>query len=254
LSLLAASSARADVITHFGNGVGPGLGAHLDAVGIGAANTAAETTATSFFVPGASGTNTTLTFHLVSDSGSFNFQFGYFNMAAVTANPITDRQNFAVQALSASTLIFDDVTQSPPATFTSSVAAGTQLGFFIVPNNTITNFLASPGSFYPSVLNPTNLRAPLFSLSDANPGEFDQMVSFVGNGRTLFAFEDLTRIGASDNNFQDLVFSLDAQLAVVPPPVEPNPVPLPAAAWGGLMLIGGLGASRWRASRKQSEH
>src|SRR5215207_9699388 len=65
LSLPAAATAQADVITHFGTGVGATLGPHLDAVGIGASNVAAETDATSFFVGGPTGTNTTLTFHLV---------------------------------------------------------------------------------------------------------------------------------------------------------------------------------------------
>lgn len=251
LSLLAAGSARADTITHFGNGVGPALGTFLDDVGIGAANTGAETTATSFFVPGLSGTNTTLTFHLASDNGTFNFQFGYFDMAAVSANPVTDPVTFATQALSASTLVFDDITQNPPATATFSVAAGTNLGFFIVPNNTIANFLANPALFYPPTpLSDVAHRSPLFSLSDANPGQFDQMLAFAGNGKTLFAFEDLTRVGASDNNFTDLIFSLDAQLAVLPPaPV----VPLPAAAWGGLLLLGGLGAKRIRGACRSTD-
>jgi hypothetical protein len=251
LSLLGSGSARADVVTHFGTGVGPLLGTFLDDAGIGAANTAAETTATSFFVPGASGTNTTLTFHLASDNGTFNFQFGYFNTAAVSANPLTDPVTYATQALSASTLVFDDVTQNPPDTATFSVAAGTNLGFFIVPNNTIAAFLANPALFYPPTpLGDTPHRSPLFSLSDANPGQFDQMLAFAGNGKTLFAFEDLTRVGSSDQNFTDLIFTLDAQLAVVPPtPV----VPLPAAAWGGLLLLGGLGAKRVRAARLSTE-
>jgi hypothetical protein len=67
-----------------------------------------------------------------------------------------------------------------------------------------------------------------FSVSDANPGEFDQLLSFVGNGVTLFTFEDLTRIagGGSDDDFEDIAFTIDAELN----PVVNDPPDCSAAA------------------------
>ena len=64
--------------------------------------------------------------------------------------------------------------------------------------------------------------SPLFSVSNANDGQFDQLQSFADNANTLFGWEDITRtgngkLGASDNDFEDLVFSVDA---ILPIPVD----------------------------------
>ena len=102
------------------------------------------------------------------------------------------------------------------------VLAGTELGFFIVPNDTFANFLSAPATYYDPPANTgddifANKRSPLFSVADANPGEFDQLLSFIGNGVTLFTFEDLTRNpgGNTDNSFTDLAFTIDAELEPV---------------------------------------
>ena len=65
-----------------------------------------------------------------------------------------------------------------------------------------------------------------------------------------YGFEDLTRIGGSDQNFVDLAFSLDVELSSVrpgdppamppapesmPDPVVPEPSGLSLAMLGGLM-------------------
>ena len=48
------------------------------------------------------------------------------------------------------------------------------------------------------------------------------MLSFVGRGKTLFTFEDLTRVTfppptlASDEDFTDLAFSIDVELVPEP--------------------------------------
>ena len=243
----ASTRAAADTITHFGDGAGgalvPGI---LNSTGIGAGNTGAETTATTFIVPGAPATSTTLTFTFQADFGGYLFNFGFYDRNAVTADPVTDTLNYATQAITNGSLVFDDNVHDAGQTASFSVAAGTELGFFLIPNNTRANFLASPASFYPEPLGePFNFRttrAPLFSDTLANPGQFDQLLSFVGNGVTLFTWEDIARTGASDDSFADLAFTIDVQLTPRPP--SGTPVPLPASLWMGASLLGGLGAFR----------
>ena len=221
--LLASQLASADTITHFGDGVGPGLGTILDSVGIGSGNAAAETTATSFTVPGNPQDTVNLTFTFQQDLGSYLFDFGFFNTADVTADPNVDRQLYATQALAGATLVFADIADNPGAVSTKAVAGGTTLGFFLIPNNTLATFNANPAPFFAYVPNPNSIdfdpfNPPMFSNSAANLGQFDQLLSFAGNGATLFAWEDSTRAGFSDNSFTDLVFSLDSQLVPVPEP------------------------------------
>src|SRR5688572_11677759 len=233
---LLGGSLLADTITHFPlPGQFPGVSTLLDTVGIGSGNEASETIAETFVVPGAPGTTTTLTFTFVADFGGYLFTFGFYPLSAVTADPVSDKQNHAVQAVTNATLIFDDVTQDPGPAVTASfgVLAGTELGFFIVPNDTFANFLAAPATFYDPPANTgddifANKRSPLFSVADANPGEFDQLLSFIGNGVTLFTFEDLTRNpgGNTDNSFTDLAFTIDAELE----PVVNDPPDCSAAA------------------------
>jgi hypothetical protein len=199
----------------------------LNSAGIGASNTGAETTETAFVVPGSGPVD--LTFKVERDGGSFLYEFGYFDPSRVTADPVSATRDYAVQALSGATSVFDDRTADPGATRTLRVQGGQTLGFFIVPNNTIANFLADPDDFYPPTFQFNGFRAPLFSNSDANPGQFDQLLSFAGNGVTLFTFEDLSRVQGSDNSFVDLGFTVNAQLI---------PVPEPAAWAAGLLAVG----------------
>jgi hypothetical protein len=200
----------------------------LNSSGIGANNAGAETTETSFVVPGSGPVD--LTFKVERDGGSFLYEFGYFDPSRVTADPVTATRDYAVQALSGATSVFDDRTADQGATRTLRVQGGQTLGFFIVPNNTIANFLADPDDFYPPTFQFNGFRAPLFSDSDANPGQFDQLLSFAGNGVTLFTFEDLSRVQGSDNSFVDLGFTVNAQLIPVPEP----------SAWAAALLAVGL--------------
>ena len=239
------SPAMADTVTFFGGGTGPTstLGATLTAQGLN--NPAFETTAETFLVPGPSGTNTILNFSFVQDLGGFTFAFATKDRSSVTADPITQKQAFAVEAAAGSILVFNDATQDPGATASFSVLAGTELIFFIIPNSTREAFLADPSAFY----DPANqgfgsgFSSPLFSIADANPGQRDQFMAFVGNGKTLFAFEDLDRSipNYSDDSFTDLVFSINTQLA----PVQ-TAVPLPGVAMAGGALLGGMGLKRRR--------
>lgn len=226
LLLLTLGTARADVVTHFGDGPFPDVTVLLNGQGMN--NPAFETTALTFMVPGTTG-NVDLTFTFLRDTGVFLFNFGFFDVSTVTANPVTQTQLYATQALAGATLIFDDNVDNPGATAMATVTAGTTLGFFLIPNNTLAAFNANPGDFYPSQTSNNALRSPLFSVTNANPGQLDQMLSFVGNGKTLFTFEDLTRTGPSDQDFTDLAFLVDAEL-------PPQPVPEPGAS-----LLLGLG-------------
>lgn len=228
---LMAPSAGADVVTHFGPGGvgGPTIDSTLAALGI-PVDASSETTATTFMVPGSGAVP--LTFTAQFDEGSFLYDFGFYDVSKVTADPIADTKNYAIQALSNSVEIFNNPTTSPGDTKTIMVGGGTVLGFFIVPNNTIANFLADPDSFYPPSTNDDSLRAPLFSVTDANPGQFDQFLSFLGGGKTLFTFEDLSRADGSDDSFTDLGFSIDTQL--VTPVAVPEPSTLALAGICGL--------------------
>lgn len=227
LVLSMAVSASADVVTQFGAGGlnRPAINAELTAVGI-PANASSESLATSFLVPGIGAVDLTFTFR--QDLGAFNFSFGFFDLSTITADPVTQKELWATQALAVgnATLVFDDLLVNPGASATKTVTGGSNLGFFLVPNNTLAAFRANPGSFYPPQVSNNALRSPLFSFTDANPGQLDQMLAFAGNGRTLFAFEDLSRVSGSDSSFTDLVFSVDTQLG--------NPVPEP----GTLTLMG----------------
>ncbi|MBX3744818.1 MAG: DUF4114 domain-containing protein [Verrucomicrobiae bacterium] len=239
--------ALANTVTHFGDGVGSDVPNLLNQVGIGAGNAASETTANSFIVPGAAGTDTTLTFTFMRDTGAFLFDFGMYPIGSVVADPVSQKQLYAEQAIGAGVSIFNDAVDNPGATRTVVVPGGTELGFFIVPDNSVGAFLANPSLFYPSQTVISSLRAPLFSVSDANPGELDQMLSFVANGVTLFTFEDLTRTGLSDEDFTDIAFTIDAELRpVIPPP--PTGVPdggsVLALLAAGLMGVGLIRRSR----------
>jgi len=128
--------------------------------------------------------------------------------------------------------------------------------FYLLPNNNLAFFLANPGQFFPSQTSNSALRAPLFSFSDPNPGTCldannqptngcDQMVIFSGDCLVLptltcsvFFFEDLTRSnlvppGASDEDFTDIVFIVDAVFQEIPICDLPNP---PQECLGGEFL------------------
>ena len=62
----------------------------------------------------------------------------------VTADPVSDRQNWALQALGAATMVFDDRETNVGATASVDVAAGTDLGLFLIPNDTLDAVLDNP--------------------------------------------------------------------------------------------------------------
>lgn len=208
---LALGCVCADTVSYFRDGPFGDVGDLLDSVGIGRNNRDSESLRSTFYVPGNSG-RTKLTFRMERDTGGFSFDFGMYFVSNIRTLP-TNIQNFPEEAISAATHIFDDRENSSGDTFTVYLPAGTEIGFFILPNNSIEEFLANPLDFYGDPRDNV-YRSPLFSSPDANPGGFDQMLSFVGKGKTLFCFEDLTRKGGSDEDFTDLAFSIGVELDV----------------------------------------
>lgn len=233
----AVCGARADTMT-YAPGNFPALTATLSALGMsGAAANALET----FSVPGTTGTSTRLDFGFIQDLGGYQFSFGVFDVGAVTADPLHERGGWGIQALSSATLIFDNRGLAPGATASIDVAAGTQLGLFLIPDDTLAQVMSDPGAFYRS-----SRPAPLFSVAAANPGGYDQLLAFESAGLYTFAFEDLTRTGWSDLDFNDLVVTMRATPAAFKAQIDS--VPEPAGLW--LFLAAGLPIFLMRRGRK----
>ena len=205
---------NADTIRYDNGGFGS-VEQSLTGLGYDLSGPSIESTAESFAVPGTPGGSTRLDFTYIRDTGSYQFSFGVFDRGAVTADPVSDRQNWALQALGASTMIFDDREANPGATASIDVAAGTDLSLFLIPNDTLAAILDAPAAFFGG-----NRPSPLFSVSDANPGGFDQLMVFQAGGLTTFAFEDLSRAGYSDEDFTDLVITMTATPLAVQPEVQ----------------------------------
>lgn len=233
----AVCGARADTITYM-PGNFPALAGSLSALGLdGAAASALET----FAVPGTAGTSTRLDFTFIQDVGGYQFSFGVFDAGAVTADPVANRTDWALQALSAATLVFDNRGLAVGATASVEVAAGTQLGLFLIPDDTLAAVLASPSSFFGG-----SRPDPLFSVSGANPGGYDQMLAVGADGFFALAFEDLTRTGWSDLDFNDLLVTMQATPTAFAAQIDS--IPEPAGFW--LFLAAGLPLVLMRRGRR----
>jgi hypothetical protein len=99
--------------------------------------------------------------------------------------------------------------------------AGKTVGFFIVPNNTRSTFLRNPWRYTPRGEGERTKRQPLFTLNGANPGRGDQFLTFTGEGGTVFAIEDHSRLESlnhdeagdlSDHSFDDIIIHFDNPL------------------------------------------
>ena len=246
-SAAAPSSVRADTISYVPGvpGTFGSLTSTLQTLGYNTSLPGLETGAQSFTVPGAAGTTTRLDFTFVQEIGGYDFSFGFFDTAAVTANPLIDRQAWGVRALNAATEIFDERNIQIGDTASFEIAAGTRLGWYLIPDDTLADVLADPGSFFAVGGRPD----PLFSVADANPGAYDQMLSFFSGGLHTFAFEDLSRTGYSDQDFNDLVITMRTPV-LSDQSVETAAVPEPPLTALLLILSAGViaaGRSRARA-------
>lgn len=202
------TAAQADVISY--SSMIPAfssLGNTLQTLGYDPADPAQQVNRETFTTPGAPGNSVRLDFTFVRDVGSYQFSFGVFDLAAVTADPATARETWGSQALAAATEIFDNRNVSIGDTASLEVASGAQLGWFLIPNDMLETVLADPEGFYDG-----GRSEPLFSVSTANPGGFDQLLTFETGGLTALAFEDLSRAGGSDQDFNDLVVTMRTTL------------------------------------------
>ena len=200
---VASASSRADTIRYFDGGNYGVVSQALSGVGYDTSDTAIELSSEGFTVPGLAGGATRLHFTFIRDLGGYQFSFGVFDRSAVTADPVSDRQNWALQALATATVVFDNREIDIGATSSVDVAAGTELGLFLIPNDTLQAVLEDPSAFYGG-----SRPDPLFSVADAHPGSFDPMLSFEAGGLHTFAFEDLSRTGYSDQDFNDLIVTM----------------------------------------------
>lgn len=233
-------SAGADVVTQNDNVVPgqkgiksnrSGTGVQYNINKLGLANVNNELFHELFYVP-ANATN--LTFKVVDDKGSYNYHFGMYDQSLCAGIDPTS-QEYRVRAIQSAVAIFDNRVNKIGNTVTlDAVKLGITnkvIGFFIVPNNTIKNYLAAPSKFTYKGNGNDTFRSPLFSVSAANPGKYDQCLAF-GNSNsdsnvTMFSFEDLTRMkikgdvgGDSDNSFDDLSFTVTPALQPAGSPTE----------------------------------
>jgi len=191
----------------------------------------------------------TIEFTALRDTGLFQYTFGVCKKTPTDAfNPVTEKRQWAVACISQAVtnpnliLFEDDGTMESfvggDTTTISSCAAGCDVApgddifFWLIPDNDVATFVGGtpPGSdFYPSQTDDRMFRAPLFMNDQANPGQFDQLLSFIRlgdppEGITLFTWEDLTRDdlippNESDEDFTDLAFKSDTAF------VEECPIP-----------------------------
>lgn len=252
-------------------------------------------------------------FTFLFDDGGYKFEFGYFivtdTLLSMSNTTVEDKEAWAKEALStAEVLLVDRDASSVPTganrtatdkddlytskkkdnyrdqdnyksqnTVTTTLQSGTIISFFIIPNNTLQNFLSdgSDGNFDHFSVNQSGSKAwPLFTMSDANPGDnadgsgegMDQTFSFTGTTRTttgealpshhnpnfspypgkpgtVVTFEDIWRgpNSGSDNDFNDLHFFIGDVTAVVVPE---------ASTWlSGLAGLFIIGLMSWKRRR-----
>lgn len=180
-----------------------------------------------------------LKFRFKYDTGSYSFNFGFYKITsalnAIDLSTDAGRTAYAQMALSSATLVFDDSTQDPGATATITATGGDLLGFFLIPNGSLADYQANPGN-YP--IDNTGSPAPFFSVTAANPGGYDQLLSFdglsavTGEQTSMFAWEDLTRTQVEPPQFNDLVFTVEGVKSA-----PTSSVPGPAA-----LMVFGVGA------------
>lgn len=172
---------------------------------------------------------TSLLFEYVDQFGEYDFTFGFVNLANITADPTKQRSLWRQQAMQNAVVVFDERVNQPGDTLEVDVTPGDEIAFFILPDNTLAEWLDNP-----------NLRAPLFSYSPANPGGYDQVHTFdEGDSLLLMMFEDQTRLnGHSDEDYNDVI------VRITPLDSTRNPAPEPATA--AMLALGALAIGRRR--------
>lgn len=244
-----AAPVAADTMSYFDDDVSnaKGFAKLLKEAGFDPSDKSIESFAQSYTVPGTSGM-TSLTFNYFSDGSSKKFDFGFFDLSKISADPLSRPRDWAMEALASATLVFNDQIASPGASATFDVLAGTQLGFFLLPNARLSDVQKDPDKYIsPPGKSENYERAPLFSVANANPGAYDQMLAFQQNDDTFFSWEDVTRTKKSDRDFDDLAFTVTALPANPSSAVALQSVPEPSS-----IVLYGLGLSGMLALRRRT--
>lgn len=164
-----------------------------------------------FRVPGLPGNSVSATFDWTIRSASFNNEFGIYRIEDPDGRVdgvLPGEAGYSVVALSEenSTVIFLSG-EGVGASKEVELVSGDLYGFYIIQNSNSDTFRAN---------NAGNLLGgrPLafLSFAEANPDGIDHLISsFLDDGRTQFAWEDLTGVGDQTNpiNFRDVVFTID---------------------------------------------
>lgn len=194
-----------------------------------------------------------LLFKFIADRGQYSFCFGYALeadldqalVATIRSGSATnaDREAFAIDAIiDNGVIVFNDAadTEGETAISTITTTAPSSIIFWIVPDERMNDFQTNPSAFaYTGGSEPV----PLFSLSQANPGGFDQLVSYAQDSirETVFSWEDIRRTQGSDGDFNDLVFTVDAVffplIADCPVVCEPISTAYPYAPFPGVGVV-----------------
>lgn len=251
-------------------------------------------------------------FTFLYDDGMYEFEFGYFyvtdSLLDLPYDSVAEKQAWTEEALSTAQVVLVDRNSSAPAgavqvqtdpddlytsasndayrdqsdynpinTNTVTLQGGSVISFFLIPNNTLENFLddSSDGTYSDFGVGSTGSSSwPLFTFSGANPGSnsdgsgegLDQAFEFDGTSRTTtgdalpgtnndgyspnagkmtttVAWEDITRRGGSDNDFQDLMFTVG----------NVAPVPEASTVIAGFLLIGSLLVFQFRMRKSRNK-
>jgi cyclophilin family peptidyl-prolyl cis-trans isomerase/uncharacterized lipoprotein YehR (DUF1307 family) len=166
-----------------------------------------------YVVPGTPGSSQSLTSSLISTESSFHNEVGYYvvdDLAGHIGALAPGDAGWAQAAINAKHVLVT-TTQTKGATTNVSVLGGQILGYYLIQDNTSTEFLAK---------NPTNSKtvAPVafFSFTAANPDGVNHMQS-VGDdsgGRAVFSWEDLT--GGGDSDYNDIVLGMQLAATTAP--------------------------------------
>lgn len=164
-----------------------------------------------YTVPGTD--ETELVFDFVYREASYNNELGFFlvdDQSGRVGEWLPGNPEYFAAALDRATIVFRSGSNAYTPDITVTVTSGQLMVFFIIQNNTTSNFLAN---------NPTNslTKSPLafFSIEALNPdSQFDHFIGFqhLTMNYSQFGFEDQTNGG--DKDYDDVVYTIS-------PPPEP---------------------------------
>jgi len=178
-------------------------------------------------------------FNFVSMAGGLQSAFGFYFPSQISTDPNADRQGFIDEVMNDpfTTQLFTEFADVPGATVNIALTPGTEIGFWLNPENTLSDYQNNPGTYK---INGGAQIDPFFSVATANPNNFDQLKSFIGGGVTIFNWEDWEDGG--DQDFNDIVFNIECELLEESPIVAGELLPLNTSA---LMIAGLTSMTVW---------